>query len=101
VFVGLVASSLAIVTANLLGDRPTWDLVKTPNIALLVISAVAVGLLHLIVWIPGLRSAFHFAAVAPWWFLGALAVGWFNYVILRLIQKFFSQRELLRHDAAG
>lgn len=89
VFVGLVASSLAIVTANLLGDRPTWDLVKTPNIALLVISAVAVGLLHLIVWIPGLRSAFHFAAVAPWWFLAALAVGWFNYVILRLIQKFF------------
>lgn len=88
-FVGLVASSLAIVTANLLGDRPMWDLVKTPNIALLVISAVAVGLLHLIVWIPGLRSAFHFAAVAPWWFLGALAVGWFNYVILRLIQKFF------------
>jgi Ca2+-transporting ATPase len=89
VFVGLVASSLAIVTANLLGDRPTWDLVKTPNIALLIISAVAVGLLHLIVWIPGLRSAFHFAAVAPWWFLAALAVGWFNYVILRLIQKFF------------
>jgi Ca2+-transporting ATPase len=94
VFVGLVASGLAIVTANLLGDRPAWDLVKTPNLALLVISAVAVGLLHLIIWIPGLRAAFHFAAVAPSWFLAALAVGWFNYVMLRSIQKFLSQRAL-------
>ena len=89
VFVGLVASGLVIVTANLLGDRPTWDLVKTANIALWVISAVAIGLLLLIIWIPGLRTAFHFAAVAPSWFLAALTVGWFNYVILRLIQKFF------------
>ena len=89
VFVGLVASGLAIVTANLLDDRPAWDLIKTPNIALLAIGVVAVGLLHLIIWIPGLRAAFHFAAVAPSWFLAALTVGWFNYVILRLIQKFF------------
>ena len=89
VFVSLVASGLAIVTANLLGDQPAWDLVKTPNIALLVISAVAVGLLLIIIWIPGLRAAFHFAAVAPSWFLAALTVGWLNYAILRSIQKFF------------
>jgi Ca2+-transporting ATPase len=89
VFVSLVASGLAIVTANLLGDRPARDLVKTPNLALLVIGGVTVGLLLLIVLIPGLRAAFHFAAVAPLWFLAALTVGWLNYAILRTIQRFF------------
>ncbi len=76
-------------TANLLGDRPARDLVKTPNLALLVIGGVTVGLLLLIVLIPGLRAAFHFAAVAPLWFLAALTVGWLNYAILRTIQRFF------------
>lgn len=87
VFVGLVASGLAIVTVNLLGDRPAYDLVKTPNVALLVISCVTVGLLLLIFLIPGLRTAFHFASVTPFYFLAALAVGWFNYAVLRVIQK--------------
>jgi uncharacterized membrane protein YqjE len=85
--VGLVASGLAIVTVNLLGDRPAYDLVKTPNVALLVISCVTVGLLLLIFLIPGLRTAFHFASVTPFYFLAALAVGWFNYAVLRVIQK--------------
>jgi Ca2+-transporting ATPase len=101
VFVGLVASGFAIVTANLLGDRPAWDLVKTPNIALLAISVIAIGLLLIIIWIPSLRAAFHFAAIAPFWVLGALAVGWLNYAILRLIQTFLSRRKLQAYDASA
>jgi Ca2+-transporting ATPase len=95
VFVGLVASGLAIVTANLLGDRPAYDLVRNPNAALLVISCVTVGLLLLIFLIPGLRAAFHFAAVTPLWFLAALAVGWFNYAMLRIIQKYLKSEKFV------
>lgn len=101
VFVGLVASGFAIVTANLLGDRPAWDLVKTPNIALLAISVIAIGLLLIIIWTPSLRAAFHFAAIAPFWVLGALVVGWLNYAILRLIQTFLSRRKLQAYDASA
>lgn len=95
VFVGLVASGLAIVTANLLGDRPAYDLVRNPNAALLVISCVTVGLLLPIFLVPGLRTAFHFAAVTPLWFLAALAVGWFNYAMLRIIQKYLKSEKFV------
>ncbi|NBW00429.1 MAG: cation-translocating P-type ATPase [Betaproteobacteria bacterium] len=88
-FISLVTSGLVIVTVNLLEDRPAINLVKSPNIALLLISSATVGMLVLALFVPWLRAAFHFAPLEPAWFLAALALGWFNYIVLKVIHQRF------------
>ena len=88
-FISLVTSGLVIVTVNLLEDRPAINLVKSLNIALLLISSATVGMLVLALFVPWLRAAFHFAPLEPAWFLAALALGWFNYIVLKVIHQRF------------
>lgn len=84
-FATLVAANLALIFSNRSRTRTMLESLRTPNPAIWVVSAVALGLLLLALYLPFLQTVFRFAALPATELLIAISAGlasvlWFEIV---------------------
>ncbi|MBU3724092.1 MAG: cation-translocating P-type ATPase [Burkholderiaceae bacterium] len=92
VFVGLVASGLAIISINMHRRHGLQILGREANPAFLLIVAATLMILSLLFLVPTLREVFHFGALSPLLFISALGFGLVNYGLLRITEGIFPAR---------
>jgi len=84
-FATLVAANLALIFSNRSRTRTMLESLRTPNPAIWIVSAVALGLLLLALYLPFLQTVFRFAALPATELLIAISAGlasvlWFEIV---------------------
>ncbi len=99
-FTALVVANLSLILTNRSWSRTIWATLRTPNAALGWVFGGALALLMLVLFVPFLRTIFHFTTLhiddlLLCLFAGAFSIVWFEGV------KVFKKRRRSNHDAAG
>jgi Ca2+-transporting ATPase len=89
-FVTLIVSNLCLILTNRSWSRTVFSSFAVPNPALLWVLGGALVFLGLVVYVPGLRSLFHFAPMHPVDVVlslaaGLLSIAWFE--VFKLVMK--------------
>jgi Ca2+-transporting ATPase len=99
-FTTLVVANLSLILTNRSWSRTIWATLRTPNAALGWVFGGAWALLMLVLFVPFLRTLFHFTPLhiddlLLCLFAGAFSILWFEGV------KVFKKRRQSNHDSAG
>ncbi|NWF53388.1 MAG: cation-translocating P-type ATPase [Syntrophaceae bacterium] len=99
-FTTLVVANLSLILTNRSWSRTIWATLRTPNAALVWVFGGALALLMLVLFVPFLRTLFHFTPLhiddlLLCLFAGAFSILWFEGV------KVFKKRRQSNHDYAG
>jgi len=85
-FTALVACSVGLIVANRSLSGHLWAVLRRPNPALWRVVAATAALLALVLWVPWLRTLFHFEALTPGLLGLALAVALVVWLVLEAAQ---------------
>jgi P-type Ca2+ transporter type 2C len=87
-FITLIVANLCLILTNRSWKQGLFASLAVPNRALLWVVGSALAFLGLVVYVPGLRSLFHFAPVSLLDILIALAAGLVSVTWFEIVKKF-------------
>jgi Ca2+-transporting ATPase len=100
-FITLIVANLCLILTNRSWKQGLFASLAVPNRALLWVVGSALAFLGLVVYVPGLRSLFHFAPVSLLDILIALAAGLVSVTWFEIVKKFRKEEAVNRAGNDG